>query len=344
MWTLTQINRFEEIIDVRSPTEYSIDHIPGACSCPVLNDKQRAEVGEIYKQISSLEAKKHGAAMVAENVSKYLKTYFHDRDDDWHPLVYCWRGGMRSAALTHILREIGWQAEQLPGGYKAYRKTVIQNLENIPLQFHFKVLCGCTGSGKSLLLASLAKHGAQTIDLEALANHRGSVLGAPVKSEQPSQKHFESQLCQILCQFDPTLPIYIESESRRIGNIQVPTALLKKMRSATCINIEVNTTARTKFLISEYQHFLKDHNLFKNAIQPLALYVGKNKVENWLNWRKTGGAENLVRELLQEHYDPLYLKSMSAHFSQYKNATIVHLDSINTNTLNNAARNLVEQA
>ncbi len=340
MWTLTQIDQFEEIIDVRSPAEYDRDHIPGAHNFPVLNDEQRSKIGAVYKRISSFEAKKRGAALVADNISKHLQTHFHDRGGDWRPLVYCWRGGMRSAAFVHVLREIGWRAEQLPGGYKAYRKTVMQMLTELAPQFQFKVLCGCTGTGKSLLLASLAEHGAQTVDLEALANHRGSVLGAPVSSEQPSQKRFESLLCRTLRGLDPQLPVYIEAESRRIGKIQVPTALLKKMRTAECVRIEADVGARAEFLMSEYRHFLEDDELLSNALQTLTRYAGKSKVEDWINWRKTGGAENLVHDLLQTYYDPLYLRSMQRHFSGYADAVPVHLDAINADTLNRAAKTL----
>ena len=340
MWTLTQINTFEETIDVRSPAEYEIDHIPGALNYPVLNDGQRAEIGRIYKQISSLEAKKLGAAIVAENISRHLKDNFRNRGENWRPLVYCWRGSMRSAALTHVLREIGWQAKQLPGGYKAYRKAVIDTLAKIPSGFHFKVLCGCTGTGKSQLLQHLARYGAQIMDLEALANHRGSVLGAPVTGKQPSQKKFESLLCQKLCTLDPQLPVYIEAESRRIGKVQVPGTLIDVMYSAECINIEADVNARTKFLISEYRHFLQNDELLENAIRSLEYHAGKNKVDNWLNWRNNGNAENLVRDLLQKHYDPLYSRSIKNHFSRYKDAVPMRLSNIDSETLDRIAQQI----
>ena len=340
MWTLTQINHFEEIIDVRSPAEYSHDHIPGAHNFPVLDDTQRAEIGTIYKQISSLEAKRRGAALVANNIAKHLQTHFADRGDDWRPLVYCWRGGMRSAALAHVLREIGWHAEQLPGGYKAYRKTVIQVLEQAAPQLRFIVLCGCTGTGKSLLLASLADAGAQVIDLEALANHRGSVLGDPVASKQPSQKHFESLLCHSLSGLNPDLPVYIEAESRRIGRIQVPTSLLEAMRAAECVRIEAAVGARTEFLIREYDHFVKDEELLRNALQTLTKHAGENKIDQWLAWQQTGKIEALVRDLLQEYYDPLYMRSMKRHFARYADAVPVRLDTINAESMSAAAYGL----
>ena len=342
MWTLAQISAFEETIDVRSPAEYDLDHIPGALNHPVLDDRQRAEIGKVYKQISSLEAKKRGAAMVTENIAKHLKDHFCSRGKDWRPLVYCWRGGMRSAALTHVLREIGWRAEQLPGGYKAYRKAVIDMLAGVPDTLRFKVLCGCTGTGKSRLLERLAERDAQVIDLETLANHRGSVLGAPTTGEQPSQKKFESLLCRELHSLDPSRTVYVEAESRRIGKIHVPGALLDSIRSAECISVEAPVRARTRFLISEYRHFLQDDELLKGAIQPLEHYVGKSKVRSWLNWRDNGGAENLVHELLREHYDPLYLRSIKNHFTRYETAARVQLDAIDDETLERATQRIME--
>ena len=341
MWTLAQLSSFEETIDVRSPAEYDLDHIPGALNYPVLNDEQRAEVGKIYKRISSLEAKKCGAAMVTENIAKHLKDHFRTRDESWRPLVYCWRGGMRSAAFTHVLREIGWQAEQLPGGYKAYRKAVIDTLTGAPPAFGFKVLCGCTGTGKSRLLGHLARQGAQVLDLEALANHRGSVLGAPTTGKQPAQKQFESWLCKELRALDPSRTVYVEAESRRIGKIHVPDTLLQSIRSSECVNIEASIQARIRFLISEYRHFLHDDALLKSAIQPLRQHAGKNNVENWLNWRNNGGAENLVQELLRIHYDPLYLRSIKAHFNRYESAVCVQLKAIDDETLDRAAQQIM---
>lgn len=342
-WTLAQIDRFEEIIDVRSPAEYDVDHIPGASNFPVLDDAQRAEVGTLYKRVSPLEARKRGAALVADNVARHLRTHFRGRGGAWRPLVYCWRGGARSAALTHVLREIGWRAEQLPGGYKAYRKTVVQTLADAAPRLHLKVLCGFTGTGKSRLLTKLAERGAQTIDLESLADHRGSVLGAPPASEQPSQKRFESLLCRTLRSLDLDRPVHVESESRRIGRIQVPADLIKAMHAAECVRVEAGVEARTDFLLSEYEHFLKDDARLRTALETLTPHVGRNKVETWLNRRETGDAKGLVRGLLQEYYDPLYLRSMKKHFARYSGAALLHLDALDDETLDGAAQKLIEQ-
>src|SRR5882672_5006089 len=165
---------FDTIIDCRSPAEFGADHIPGAISAPVLDDDERAEVGTLYKQVSQFDAKKLGAALVAKNVARHIEQHFAAKPKDWKPLVYCWRGGKRSGAMAHILREIGWDARTLEGGYRAYRRFVVSQLVDFPLRLQFIVVHGPTGSGKSRLLAALRRAGAQTLDLEGLAAHRGS--------------------------------------------------------------------------------------------------------------------------------------------------------------------------
>src|SRR5690349_168292 len=177
---------FDAVIDARTPAEYALDHIPGAVSAPVLDDSQRAEVGTLYKQVSPFEAKKLGAALIAQNVAHHIEQMFRGKDKNWRPLVYCWRGGKRSGAMAHILREVGWDASTLEGGYRAYRRWVVQQLEEIPSRFGFHVIHGPTGSGKSRFLAALERAGAQALDLEALAAHRGSVLGGLPQRPQPS--------------------------------------------------------------------------------------------------------------------------------------------------------------
>jgi rhodanese-related sulfurtransferase len=200
---------------VRSPAEYAEDHIPGAISAPVLDDAERAEVGTLYKQVSAFDAKKLGAALLAKNVARHVDSLFRDKDKSWRPLVYCWRGGKRSGAMAHILREIGWRAETIEGGYKAYRRWVVGELETIPEKFAFRVVHGPTGSGKSRLLGALQGAGAQVLDLEALAAHRGSVLGNLPDRPQPSQKMFESLLIDALSALKPSAPVFVEGESKK---------------------------------------------------------------------------------------------------------------------------------
>ena len=211
---ITQLHEFDEIIDVRSPAEFAEDHIPGAISCPVLDDAQRVCIGTLYKQ-SPFEAKKAGAVLIARNIARHLEDHWQQRPKSWHPLIYCWRGGQRSGAMTHILRQIGFAAERLDGGYKSYRQHVLQQLPTLPAKLSFRVLCGLTGSGKSRLLIALEQAGAQVLDLEKIARHRGSVLGDLPDEAQPSQKSFDSQLLARLASFDSAIPVYVESESKK---------------------------------------------------------------------------------------------------------------------------------
>ncbi|MGH8750149.1 MAG: tRNA 2-selenouridine(34) synthase MnmH, partial [Burkholderiales bacterium] len=226
---VAQLREFDELIDARSPSEFNLDHIPGAINCPVLDDAERARVGTIYKQVSSFEAKKTGAALIARNIARHIETCFIKKEKNWRPLIYCWRGGKRSAALAHTLKQIGWNAARLEGGYKSYRARVMVDLQELPRRFDFRVICGPTGSGKSRLLQALARTGAQVLDLEQLAAHRGSVLGALPDEPQPAQKMFESLVWQQLQGFQTGQPVYVEAESKKIGNARIPDVLLQVM-------------------------------------------------------------------------------------------------------------------
>ena len=327
MLTLTQIDAFEEIIDVRTPAEYEIDHIPKANNFPVLDNDERIQIGTLYKE-SVFQAKQQGAALITSNISSYLSKHFASRPETWHPLIYCWRGGKRSEALTHILNQIGWQATRLPGGYKAYRKMVGDGIDALAPRLNLKVICGRTGVGKSALLNSLQKNGAQILDLEKLANHRGSVLGNPVTGQQPTQKFFDSTLCQALRSLHNDQVVYVEAESRRIGKIQLPTSLLNAIRAAECIRLECDFDARIEYLIDEYEHFLKDSALLESALSLLIPFIGKQKINQWINWKSRDDAREMVRGLLSDHYDPIYIRSMKEHFTHYADAQIINISTV----------------
>src|SRR6185503_1569244 len=248
----------DAIIDTRSPAEYAEDHIPGAISCPVLDNEERARVGTIYKQVSPFDARKIGAALVARNIARHVEGSFNEKPKNWKPLVYCWRGGKRSGAMAHVLREIGWEAKTLEGGYKAYRRYVVESLAKLPARFTFRVIHGVTGSGKSRLLRALGGAGAQVLDLEDLAAHRGSVLGTLPERPQPSQKMFESLLLKELLSFESKKEIFVEGESKKIGQLQVPEAPIGRMRASECMLLEADTATRVALLMDEYRHFFTD--------------------------------------------------------------------------------------
>lgn len=334
---LTQTEGFDEILDVRSPSEYALDHIPGAINFPVLDDCQRAHVGTLHQQASAFEARKQGAALVARNIAQHIEQSFCSRPKNWKPLVYCWRGGARSKAMTHILNSIGWHAEQLQGGYKFYRRAVIDTLQEMAPRVQFSVLCGRTGVGKSRLLEFLHAQGAQVLDLEKFANHRGSVLGEPTHGEQPSQKWFESLVCDELRKLDLSLPVYVEAESKRIGRVQLPEALINSIRSGQCLRIEATPEQRTIFLIDEYHYFIDNPDYFETALQRLKPYVGIAQIEQWLASFRQGCTAEVVKDLIDQYYDPLYLRSITNNFPQYDKAPCIELGDITDSNLSRVA-------
>jgi len=314
--SVTELHAFDEVIDVRAPSEFAEDHIPGAINLPVLSDAERERVGTLYKQVSSFEAKKMGAALVARNIARTLEGYLADKPKSYRPLVYCWRGGSRSGSLTHILQKIGFPAMQLDGGYKAYRRHVISELARLPSLFSYRVVCGTTGSGKSRLLLKLEKAGAQVLDLEVLAAHRGSLLGALPDQPQPPQKSFESAIWSALSRFDPQRTVYVESESKKIGALRVPETLITAMRASACVRLEVPMEARVKLLTEDYAHFLRDPETINRLLALLIPLRGSETVAAWQELANKQAWDQLVSTLLAQHYDPAYLKSLATNYAK----------------------------
>ena len=336
------LRQFDSIIDARTPAEYALDHIPGAISAPVLDDAERAQVGTLYKQVSPFEAKKIGAALVAKNVALHVEKTFKGKTRDWKPLIYCWRGGKRSAAMAHILREIGWNAETLPGGYKAYRRWVVEQLSEVPLEF--RVVHGPTGSGKSRLLEALARAGAQVLDLEDLAAHRGSVLGNLPGRPQPTQKWFESLLVRHLDDLDRSKVVYVEGESKKIGQLQVPDALMARMRAAPCLRLEASLDTRVALLLDAYRHFLADRDSLGRQLDCLVALHGRERIAAWKALAGRGAWPEFVAALLTEHYDPAYRRSSAQNFAGLADARAVKIGSAADAAFSAAARSLLEEA
>lgn len=334
-------NSFDDILDVRSPAEYADDHVPGAINVPVLNDIERAHIGTLYKQVSPFAAKKLGAAWIARNIAHHLETQFSDREKSWRPLVYCWRGGMRSGAMAHILAQVGWNTSQLDGGYKNYRRHVIAGLEALPMQFDFRVISGVTGSGKSHLLHALAAQGAQVLDLEALAQHRGSLLGRLPDQAQPSQKTFETRLWQTLQTFTAQRPVYIEAESRKVGVLSLPNALVERMRASPVVQLQVPQAARVQFLMEDYAHFLDKPSLLAERLSLLVEMHGHTVIKRWCAMAEAGDWVPLVEELLTQHYDPAYQRSSSMGYQQQQQADVIALEVLDSASLHQAAENLI---
>jgi tRNA 2-selenouridine synthase len=326
--SLHELAQFDAIIDVRSPSEYALDHVPGAVNHPVLNDDERARVGTLYKQVSPFAARRVGAALVNMRIGLMLQEPLFVQERNWRPLVMCWRGGKRSGTLTHMLRQIGWPALQLEGGYRSYRALVNAQLASRPAALRYVVVAGRTGSGKSRILQSLAASGAQVLDLEALARHRGSVLGALPDIEQPSQKWFESQIMQALSVFDPARPVFVESESKKVGNLRVPETLIQTMRSSPCAVIEASDAARTELLLHEYGPLLNNASLMAQQLNCLKALHGTQKINTWIQLCQDQQLTALVQALLHGHYDPAYDRSMQRNFTQLHNAPVFALQGV----------------
>jgi len=341
--TVAQIDLFDEVIDVRSPAEYAEDHVPGALNLPVLDDAERAEIGTLYKQVSPFESKRRGAALVARNIARHLETSLAEKDRGWRPLVYCWRGGKRSGAMVHMLREVGWQAAQLEGGYKAFRRQVVDVLEALPESFRYLVLCGETGSAKSRLLEALAREGAQVLDLEDLAQHRGSVLGNLPAAPQPAQKMFDTRVWDALRRFDPSRPVFVEAESKKIGQLQVPEGLIQRMRASDCIRVDAPAAERVRFLIDEYRHFLADPATLKAQLDCLAGLYGKDTIGAWKACVDRSAWPELVADLLANHYDPAYQRSTRKNFPRLADARVLRLASLAPEAIERAARELLAE-
>ena len=333
---------FDAIIDARSPAEFAEDHLPGAINWPVLDDEERAIVGTLYKQVSPFEARKRGAAMVARRVAEHLDRWSADLDRSWRPLVYCWRGGDRSGTLAWFLDRIGFRTTLVDGGYKAYRAVVRDQLETLPAQFEWQVLCGKTGCGKTRLLQSLHSAGAQVLDLEALASHRGSVLGLPPGVVQPSQKRLDTLVWQALLGFDTTRPVFVEGESKKLGQRWLPEQLIERIRShARCVFVEMPDAARLQLLLEDYAFLKDDPVFFCRQLDALVELRGREQVKQWQESARSGDTASVFAELMSMHYDPGYLRSIAQQFKGWDNARQLRLADGSPASLSAAAQTLL---
>ena len=320
--------RFDTLIDARSPAEFALDHIPGAINCPVLDNDERHLVGTLYAQQGGFEARRVGAAMVAANIAKHLQHQFADKPAHWKPLVYCWRGGMRSGSLVTVLRMVGWDAQQLAGGYKSWRRHVIAQIEARCPQLDLRVLVGVTGSAKTRVLQAMAAQGHQVLDLEDFAAHKGSLLGALPDMPQPAQTAFETRLADVLDRIDLQRPLFVEGESRRIGRITLPQPLVERMHVSACIEIAATFDARLDYLLRDYAYVADQPETLSRQLGKLKELHGKVVIERWQQWAEQRELAPLVRELIALHYDPAYARSQSKHFTRWSERQTVVTDDL----------------
>jgi tRNA 2-selenouridine synthase len=339
LWDRGRSCPYDEVIDARSPGEFAEDHVPGALNLPVLSDAERAEVGTVYHQIGAFEARRIGAGLVSQNIARHLAGHLADKGKDYRPLLYCWRGGMRSRSFATVLAATGWRVTVLAGGYKTYRAHVARQLDAVPRLFSSRLVAGDTGCGKTRLLHSLAARGAQALDLEGLAGHRGSILGS--LGWQPPQRLFESRLLAALDRFDPGRPVWVEAESHRIGDRHLPRSLWEGMRAAGGAEVRAPFHARVRHLLTQYAHFVANPEPLRQRLRQLAPRHGPWQVGEWERMLDAGQWEALVGSLLSAHYDPRYGASARRCFPHV--SRVVTLDAVTDGTLDGLAETLTAE-
>jgi tRNA 2-selenouridine synthase len=338
---LLKLDTFDTVIDARSEDEYALDHLSGAINWPTLDNAERIAIGTMYKQVNAFEAKKRGAAIAARNIAVHIEREVIDKPRDWKPLVYCWRGGNRSGSLATILGAIGFHVTLVEGGYKAWRAALVDDLPRLTQRVQYRVVCGPTGSGKTRLLQALAAQGAQVLDLEALANHRSSVLGHIPGVPQPSQKRFDSLIWEMLRHLDPARSVYVEAESKKVGNVRVPDALIEAMRASPCLDLQLPDEQRVALLLEDYDFFVKDPLHFCQRLDALGELRGHETVQAWQRQTMAGEIPAVVLALLQQHYDPMYAASIRRNFKRYAQAEPAVLLDRSNHALEQLAHTLI---
>lgn len=333
---------YQLVIDARSEREYAEDHLPNAVNLPVVNDEEYAEVGTMHRE-STHRAYLIGVSYALKNISRAIDDLVSRHPRDSRMLVYCFRGGKRSKLWFDALTTIGYRVERLPGGWKAYRGWVRDELTRVPSNFTYHVLCGPTGCGKTRLLDALAAAGAQVLDLEALANHRGSLIGAIPGIEQPTQKWFDSLLLQKLRSFDPARPVWVESESKKIGAIQLPLALMEAIRSARVFNINAPMPERVLLWRQDYAHFEREPEALLDRLRHLRPLIGGEEFALWQDLVAQRRMPELFERLMAAHYDPAYARSIGKNFPQGRDAPTLALQRLDTKSLAAVADQLHRQ-
>lgn len=317
------------ILDVRSPSEFIHAHIPGAISFPLFTDEERKVVGTAYKQQSRETAIKIGLdyfgpkmRKMVEEVEKLLE------GRQKKVLVHCWRGGMRSGGVAWLLDLYGFEVITLEGGYKAFRNWALRQLTQA---YHLKMVGGYTGSGKTEILKILQSKGEQTVDIERLANHKGSALGGINMPPQPSQEMFENLLAFELSKLDNIKPIWVEDESQRVGNRNIPNEFMEKMRQAPLYFLDIPFEKRLSYLVDNYGKLPTEKIL--NAIVRIKKRLGGLDTKNAMNYLVEGQTAKSFGILLQ-YYDKTYSRALEKHKGEVVKLITTELDmQMNTDLL-----------
>ncbi len=331
---------FDDIIDVRSPGEFEEDHLPGAISLPVLSNEERAHVGTIYTRQSPFLARRIGAAIISRNIAGHLDGHLADKPKDYRPLVYCWRGGQRSGAMAIILRQVGWRAETLEGGYRSWRRAVKRALYDTPMAARVVLLDGNTGTAKTDILERIRATGGQVIDLEGLACHRGSLFGTR-PGGQPSQKAFETQLALEIARLDTARPVIVEAESSRVGERNLPPELWKAMMAAPRIRLGAPLQARAQYLVETYRDIAQSGD-FPAMLDKLRPFHSRDTITGWHYLHEAGDWCSLAGALMGAHYDPRYEKQRSRAAGDIEE--VIALPDLSAETRQMAAQRVLAEA
>lgn len=330
------------IIDARTPREFALDHIPGAVNLPVVDNDQYAEVGTLHRT-DKHRAYSIGVAYAMRNISDALTSTISRLSRADRILVYCFRGGKRSRLWADNLRTIGFTVDVVPGGWKAYRRWVMSALEVLPRTFDYRVLCGPTGCGKTRLLAALRDCGEQVLDLEAMAKHRGSLIGAIPGEVQPPQKLFDSQLLDALRRLQSDRPVWVEAESKKIGQIQIPLSMFEAMHASPFIRVTASMPERVKLWRQDYANLESDPQFLMQRLQPLKPLIGAETLKSWQDLADQRHMPELFEQLMLVHYDPTYLRSSVRHYPGFADAPEICLPALDHHALVPVARKLAAE-
>ncbi len=316
--TAEELNSLKKvaIIDVRSPCEYSVEHIPEAVNIPLFTDQEREVIGTIYAVEGESIARRKALVMVAPKIPELLDAILSRRIGGAPLVIHCWRGGLRSEAVASCLSIIGVDCWRLTGGFKAWRKELLSEFADDQYTFSMVVLHGHTGVGKTDILRHLAGLGHSVLDLEHLANHRGSVFGALKLGSQPTQKNFDAAVWQTVRSFPPGL-VFVEAEGKKVGKLSLPLFVYGRMEKAARVLVNGSLDARVKRIISDYteDNFLPPESR-QSALQSLEAIKGRLGGENLLDIKRLLELDdfyNVVATLLKEYYDPMYARGIAKY-------------------------------
>ena len=293
------------LVDVRSPGEFEGETIKGAINIPLFDDEERKIIGTVYTRESVEKAKRIGLSVASK---KLLHIYdeIKELDKQYDKIVlFCARGGMRSGVLGMLLSSLGVNTERINEGYKGYRKFVIENLPQVNDKVQYIVLHGNTGVGKTEILKQLECDGFDVLDLEGFANHRGSLLGTVGLGKSTSQKEFESKIYHML-QGSKSSYVFIEAESRRIGNTTIPDFIHEKMKRGIHIFVDADIHFRTDLIVKEYTKWENCNEEIIGCLKRLEKYIGEKNVIRYSELVSKSEYDEVVSELMIKHYDPMY--------------------------------------